>query len=367
MNVDLKFILFFIVSIILYYAIGGVVFTSLFFIISLMFFLGIISMVFYTVKITGKMENVREACEVFDTGKLNVTVYNDTRIFLPYARVINEGEEVETRSIRAKSRMQTQLMFYFARRGIYEFKEMYLEFRDIFNIFTLKKSIDAVKVRVYPMVREIRNETFDKGLRNDGIKYARSRVEDIYNTRELRKYSPGDGLKRIHWKVSAKHGELYVKIGEETSGIGYLLIVDMNRDIFNQSEDGSKEESLIAQALGVSKFLLKAGKEHKVILNGLERRTFDIRSEKNFDSLLEYLVEHDSLGDKPMYGFLNEKAEIFRSASSIILFTGDFDDYVAREVVRLKNRYNLITWYAFSKDREEEITNEGITMRYLEE
>lgn len=367
MKIDLKFIIFFLITIILYYSIGGVVFTSLYFIMFFMFILGVLSIILYTVKINGNMEQVKEHYQVFDTGKLSVVVNNDSRLFLPYARVLNKEEEIETRSIRPKSRMHSSFKQYFGRRGTYEFSDINMELKDIFNIFTLKKIVNPVPVRVYPKINKIDEDSFEKGLRDDELKNLHSHLEDIYSTRELRKYNPGDGLKRINWKVSAKHGELYVRVGEENTSIGYLLVIDMNRTIFNGNEEGTREETLIAEALGVSKFLVNSGKDHKIVINGLERRVFDIKNERNFDSLIEYMIDHDSLGEKPLYGFLNEKAEIFKSAASILLFTGDLNENTMRELVKIKNNYNLITCYTFDGERIKKMNQEGITVRILEE
>lgn len=367
MKIDLKFILFFLITIILYYSVGGVVFTSLYFIMFFMFILGVLSIVLYTLKINGKMEQVKEHYEVFDTGKLSIIVNNDSGFFLPYARVLNKEEEIETRSIRAKSRMHSPFKHYFGRRGIYEFGDLNMELRDIFNIFTLRKVVSPVHVKVYPKISEIDEDSFDKGIRDDELKNSHSHLEDIYSTRELRKYNPGDGLKRINWKVSAKHGDLYVRVGEENTSIGYLLVIDMNRSIFNGNEEGTKEEILIAEALGVSKYLVQAGKDHKVVINGLERRVFDIKSERNFEALVEYMINHDSMGEKPLYGFLNEKAEIFKSAASILLFTGDLNENTMRELVKIKNNYNLITCYTFEGEKFKKMNQEGITVRILEE
>ncbi|MGB4590577.1 MAG: DUF58 domain-containing protein [Clostridiaceae bacterium] len=333
----------------------------------IMFILGVLSVVIFTLKINGRMEQVKEHYEVFDTGKLSIVVNNDSRLFLPYTRILNKEEEIETRSIRARSRMHTLFKQYFSRRGVYEFTDLNMEVRDIFNIFTLKKIVSPVHVRVYPKIKEIKEDSFDKGFRDDELKSSHSHQEDIYSTRELRKYNPGDGLKRINWKVSAKHGDLYVRIGEENTAIGYLLVIDMNQKIFHRNEEGTKEEMLIAEALGVSKFLVKAGKDHKVVINGLERRVFDIKNERNFEGLIEYMIDHDSLGDKPLYGFLNEKAEIFKSAASIILFTGDLNENTMRELIKIKNNYNFITCYTFEGERNPKMNHEGITIRYLEE
>ena len=66
---------------------------------------------------------------------------------------------------------------------------------------------------------------------------------------------------------------------------------------------------------------------------------------------MEYMLMNDSKGKVPMEEFLSEKTEIFQSASSILLFTGNKTKEVSHVLQRLKDRYKEITWFS-SKDSQ---------------
>jgi len=367
MKMDFRFIIGLLISIVLYYTIGGIVFTSLYFIMISMFVLGVAYITVFSGKVSGKLIYMKDRYEVFETGKLNLQIYNDSRLFLSYVTAINKYTEIETRSVSARNRAQIMFHFYFPKRGTYEFQNLSLEIRDFFNIFTVRKNLRNESVRVYPKSRVLPETLFELGVGSEGIKQSRSNLEDPHMIREMRRYNVGDSLKRINWKVSAKYGELYVRRGEQNKGIDYLLVIDMCEEIYRLDQDGAKEEALVAEALAVSALLLKEGKEHKVVINGLERKEFDLRRMSQHETLVEYMVDHDSNGKKPMQDFMNEKTDLFQSASSIILFTGNRNPLLTKVVLKLKDKYNAITWFAVEDDLKKDADYEGITLKYIGE
>lgn len=367
MKMDFRFIIGLLISIALYYAVGGIVFTSLYFIMISMFILAVIYIAVFSGKVSGKLSYMKDRYEVFETGKLNLQIFNDSRLFLPYVTAVNQFTEIETRSVNARNKAQIMFHFYFPKRGTYEFEHLSIEIRDFFNIFTIRKNLKKESVRVYPKTRILPQTLFELGVGSEGIKHSRSNLEDPHMVREMRRYNVGDSLKRINWKVSAKYGELYVRRGEQNKGVDYLLVIDMSEEIYRLDQDGAKEEALIAEALAVSALLLKEGKEHKVVINGLERKEFDMRRLSQHEALVEYMVDHDSNGKKLMQDFMNEKTDLFQSASSIILFTGNRNPLLTKVVLRLKDKYNAITWFAVEDDLKKDADYEGITLKYIGE
>lgn len=81
MKMDFRFIIGLLISIVLYYTIGGIVFTSLYFIMISMFVLGVAYITVFSGKVSGKLIYMKDRYEVFETGKLNLQIYNDSRLF----------------------------------------------------------------------------------------------------------------------------------------------------------------------------------------------------------------------------------------------------------------------------------------------
>lgn len=61
---------------------------------------------------------------------------------------------------------------------------------------------------------------------------------------DIREYVSGDSLKTIHWKVSAKRDELYVKVRGDTSQERTLLLFELNKDDINGILDAVYTQTL---------------------------------------------------------------------------------------------------------------------------
>ena len=83
------------------------------------------------------------------------------------------------------------------------------------------------------------------------------RGEISSDVKEIRQYQPGDRLQRIHWKLSAKLDDLFVKEMAHTSVLSLVLLPELN------SEEIS---ATAATLLGCIKELLKREQRFEVCL-----------------------------------------------------------------------------------------------------
>ncbi len=367
MKIDLKFVLLFLGIVLLKYWIGGVVFTSLYLIFTAMIIIAIFLILIHSSTVKSELSMVRKRYETYDLAELNLAIFNDSPFFLSEITIYDDFREIETRSIQGKSKVIIPYPFYFKKRGVYEFTRLNFSMKDFFQIFTLRKKVKKASVNVYPRLLLNLQETYLLGVGNEGMTTAKTSLEDPYVTKELRRYEPGDSLKRINWKVSAKQGELYVRMGEQSRGIDYLIVIDMNESIYRLDEDGVLEENLISLALSVSRQLLERNITHEVLVNGPVRREFHMKRINHMEELLEYMLMNDSKGKIPMEEFLSDKMEIFRNASSVLLFTGSRSKEVSGVLTRLKDRYNEITWFSSRDSQKLPEILEAITLIDIED
>lgn len=367
MRMDWKFLLGYALVAYGAYAIGGVVFNGLMLIFTGMLLYGLLTIMYFSNVITGKIDYVERRFHAGDKGSFSMKLYNEGAFFVPFARVFLGRRELETRSIKARSKAEVLFEYDFPKRGIYELQDLIVEKRDAFNIFLSKDTIRREPVKVYPRIRHFQEELFRRGVGNQGHRTRKTTVEDLYDTRELRKYKPGDGLRKINWKVSAKYGELFVKVGENTQGRDYLLVLDMHHSIYNTQTGPLLEEELVAKALGVSEHLMKKGIRHRFVTNGLEKKEFEITGETSFTKLVEYLVLTDSQGERPLGVFLHDEKELLKETSSVILFTGAYTDQLHGDVEKYSSNQNHFTIYSFLQGKAVSEQSRNIDIRIMKE
>jgi len=147
---------------------------------------------------------------------------------------------------------------FFKHRGWNQIPDMYISTNLPFGFFRkwVKIKSDNEDVLVYPKVEKINIEE---------AKYSKS-FGEIYNeelgfgtdVRSIRPYQPGDNPKFIHWKSSAKVGDLMLRElqDEETKG----AVIE-----FNPTKDGTQLEIQISRAASLVLELLKNNYEVEFI------------------------------------------------------------------------------------------------------
>lgn len=113
------------------------------------------------------------------------------------------------------------------RRGLYERSDAWLAMRDIYGLFELRRRIASpLSIVVRPRVSYLAGLS-PEGLRQPGELAVRDPyVRDPAELAELRDYRPGDPLRLVHWRLSAKAGRTVVKRFERRGDAMVELILD---------------------------------------------------------------------------------------------------------------------------------------------
>jgi uncharacterized protein (DUF58 family) len=238
----------------------------------------------------------------------------------------------------------------FNQRGIYNFGDITVNISDLFSIFERTKKMNlGVSVKVYPKVYEL-NKFLAKG--SDIFKNAVSsntNIEDLYSTRDIRKYYQGDNLKRVNWKVSAKHGELYVRDLERVSGEESNLFLDMNRVNFVMEDGGTVEEQLIDMCASIVSYMQLKGIKTKLFINSAVKRSFEIDSREDFNDLMEFFVKQKSDGDSDYSKFISSNLSKIPKLSWIGIITMSVDRELKDNIITMRDKgYNITVFYCAS-------------------
>ncbi|MEM3637213.1 MAG: DUF58 domain-containing protein [Conexivisphaerales archaeon] len=126
--------------------------------------------------------------------------------------------------------------------GRYIFSDLKVEAMDPLQIFCMRKSVEAEReeeIRAYPYVETTRNSMVMLSLRNQPGENRSRRQGEGEEFYSVRNYLPGDRLKRVNWKASARHVALYTN--QYTSELaGEVMIVLDSR--FGLLAAGDEEE-----------------------------------------------------------------------------------------------------------------------------
>jgi len=174
----------------------------------------------------------------------------------------------------------------FEKRGRYDLGPVHIESLEPFKLFKWFIEIPSMSwVTVYPKI--FNGDFILDLLRYDngtGTLLKRHGNGISYN---VRKYVPGDNLRMIHWKLSAKLDELQVKEYPDATKNGLRVLCDMRQNMYNDMD----EENALSLLLTVVSSFYRHGIECEVLSANKEWRQYAIKNGMDFKELVEASVD----------------------------------------------------------------------------
>jgi len=118
-------------------------------------------------------------------------------------------------------------------RGYYIIPPLTVASGDILGLYPrIMDAATSEEVVVYPHLYPVRRLPLQKADATGDLNGRLSLYEDPTRMRGIRDYQPGDGMRRIHWKASARHGDLKVRL-YEPSALSRVTLV-LSADSFDE-------------------------------------------------------------------------------------------------------------------------------------
>lgn len=192
------------------------------------------------------------------------------------------------------------------RRGAHHFTSMRAESRALFGIFARSGTIAAeASLLVYPEVHPLRRlEMLDRRLSPQQPRARAGHGGEILGTRP---YRPGDSPRHIHWRSSARLGQLVSKEFADESQPSLLLALDCFAHPTG-SPQGFEFGVKIATSLG--EYALRSGYRLMLLADGLEKPSAAIVSHPvGWHLLLETLARVQPIATRPLANALRTQSE----------------------------------------------------------
>ena len=184
---------------------------------------------------------------------------------------VNRVALVNTFSLWSFQRVTRRYRLRCTARGVYTFGPATVRSGDPFGWLTREERVQAREtLLVYPLVAPI--ESFDLPPRHPFGERATPRrlLEDPLRIAGVREYVLGDDPRRIHWKATARAGELRSKIYEPSSQYRLFILLDINT--YKESWmglDPEIQELTIAAAASLGMWALDEGYAVGLLANSL--------------------------------------------------------------------------------------------------
>ena len=152
------------------------------------------------------------------------------------------------------------------RRGLYQFDPAHVESKGPFGLFRRRRSLPAaLSVLVYPRIYPMQSLPLLDGTQGTGSRPRKVREgQEMASTRH---YFPGDPLRSIHWRNTARTGKLMVKEYEDTQDNTLVITFSSSQDT-GLGPDTTLEYS-IKLAASVASYVQGRGAHVRVVTGDL--------------------------------------------------------------------------------------------------
>lgn len=264
----------------------------------------------------------------------SIEIYNSSMFPIPYMevyanipeRLTGEQEKFNVISLSPGGKIKLSKSFTCKHKGIYDLGSIDVIYGDPFFIFSWRKQIKYdISLIVHPKIYPIENVFIPANQIFGTISQKNNAFEDFTSIKDIRKYQKGDSFKKIHWKVSAHKGDLYVKNLDMNASTHMHLFLDLYEDKYlcDRREDIEERASecaaslinfAMSKAIGVN--LYAAAKEY-INLSHKEAGTLE--------TYLDVLANLNSEGTINISQIIYKESQKLNSGVTIIIITPKVD------------------------------------------
>jgi uncharacterized protein (DUF58 family) len=168
-------------------------------------------------------------------------------------RLTIRGKRVHVVTLRGKQTKTIKYTVTFAMRGYYPLGPTLLETGDVFGLHRRHRVIGKpVYVMVYPKVVPLPKYDFASERPIGEIRLQNRLFEDPTRTAGVRQYVLGDPLQRVHWKVTARTGQLHCRVYEPTTLAGATILVDFHQAGYHKRGEPHRSELVVTTAASIA-------------------------------------------------------------------------------------------------------------------
>jgi uncharacterized protein (DUF58 family) len=215
-------------------------------------------------------------------------------------------------------------------RGVFTLGPLTVRTGDPFGLFTLTQEYPQTTTLIVmpPIVPLPSIEVAPSGRAGEG-KLRANTFERTVSTYGVRSYAPGDSLRSIHWRTSARRDDFFVRLFDSTPAGDWWLFLDLEEKMqAGQGEDSTSEHSIILAA-SLADMGIRAGRAVGLVAQG---KTLTWLPPLGGDSqrweILRALALAN-LGGRPLHELLNSaRSSIHNVASLIILTASPYPEWI---------------------------------------
>lgn len=216
---------------------------------------------------------------------------------------------------------------------------------DLFGLFAVTKQPKAAQseLLVLPLPFQVEQLTFAPG--DSGLETMARATEDVTNPSDIRAYMPGDALKKIHWKISARKRELVVRRFEEPVLPDALVLMDCSPPPSwgHPEAEADVRDSLLETAASVMNSQMAT--DHAVRLPLLGEHPVELDKAMGMPMILENLARVDFSETDKFERVLLLETRRMRKVGATVVISARLSSHMVDVMIRMRRMGPIVRLY----------------------
>lgn len=296
----------------------------------------------------------KDRMEVGESLGVRIRVDNDTFMPLPWVEIddgtsqslVSTDMPRQATSVPLLGSRIINFRLMARRRGHYTVGPIRITLGDAFGIFRgVREFRSRSAVTIYPRVHQIEGLPIPLSQPFGPVRTREKAFEDSSNQAEIREYRPGDNPRHIHWKTSARVGELMLKQYELNATTPIFLFPDLSARAHAGTRDGaaSTEEMVVEIAASLAALGIRRKMDVGMVCSGEDRYAVSPgRGYRTQHEILEILARVEATGFLAPEQVLEMETAHLGAKSTLVIITARLSPVLANLLIRLRANHQVM-------------------------
>ncbi len=226
------------------------------------------------------------------------------------------------------------------RRGHFRIEPLHIRTADPFGFFEAAATVgQGIGVVVYPRLEPLPMWRLPSASLEGSHAAPERTLQTTPLATTVRPYAPGDSMNRIHWKSTARHGEIQVKEFDLEQTADAWIILDLQRTIQAGRGDESTTEAAIRAAASIADKALNENRAVGMTVNAGRTAYLPAdRGGRQHQKVMQLLAAVDADSSTPLMETLVASVGRLRRGMTAVIITASLDPSWVRPLASLRAR-----------------------------
>ncbi len=287
-----------------------------------------------------------------ETSTVEITITNQSLLPAPWVRydegsptpLTGNGRIMEALTLGPKEKVDLRYELFGGQRGVYPVGPGRVTSGDLFGFAEVQGGAEEGRALVvYPRVIPLANAPLTSRSPHGTIRSRQPIFADPARVNGVRPYQPGDPVRTIDWKTSARAGQLAVKKTEPAVSLTTAIFLDLHAPAYSRHLRHAAPEWAVVVAASLANYLIEQRQDVGLGSNGRDELTGSTcwaippRSGRaHLMKLLEWLARVQPVETRPLAEWLPRATVDLTWGTTVVAVTPSADEAMSAALHRLR-------------------------------